>query len=46
MDPALPRQVRIGANDCDIIRYALWAVVGFVGSEAYTKFLLRGDIIE
>jgi len=30
----------------NIIRYALWAVVGFVGTEAYTKFLLRGVIIE
>ncbi len=30
----------------NIIRYALSAVVGFVGTEAYTKFLLRGDIIE
>ena len=30
----------------NIIRYAVWAVVGFVGAEAYTKFLLRGDITE
>jgi hypothetical protein len=30
----------------NIIRYTLWAVVGFVGTEAYTKFLLRGNIIE
>jgi small conductance mechanosensitive channel len=26
--------------------YGLWAVVGFVGTEAYTRFLLRGDAIE
>jgi hypothetical protein len=26
-----------------IIRYALWAVVGFVGTKAYTKLLPRGD---
>jgi small conductance mechanosensitive channel len=30
----------------NIIRFAPWAVVGFVGTEAYAKFLLRGDMIE
>jgi small conductance mechanosensitive channel len=29
-----------------IIRHALWAVVGFVGTEASATFLLRGDNIE
>jgi hypothetical protein len=30
----------------NIFSYALLAVVGFLGTQAYTKLRLRGDIIE
>lgn len=49
-DLALTSNTRIKATVAkflsNIIRYALWALVGFVGTEAYTKFLLLGDIID
>lgn len=38
-----PRAAKFLSN---IIRYALWAVVGFVGTVAYNRFLLRQGIID